>query len=75
MQATYKLLSASPTLPMPRTLPADMQAALAAFVGPVPRYAPGDRAPGTALGPVTRAGGTRLASLNQAMRIRNTLQQ
>jgi hypothetical protein len=51
------------------TLPLPLAAPVAAFVGPVPRYAPGERAPGTELGPRTRAGGSRLPRLMQRERI------
>ena len=57
------------TLPKPRTLPVDLAHALAVYIGPAPRYAPGERAPGLALAR-ERAGGSRLASLTQAARIR-----
>ena len=57
------------TLPMPRKLPDAMQSAIASFVGPIPRYAPGQRAPETALGPVYRGGGNRLARVEQINRM------
>lgn len=59
------------TLPKPRTLPAHLAHAIAVYTGPIPRYAPGERAPDLPSAPYARAGGTRLASIMQAERIRN----
>lgn len=62
------------TIPPRRALPADMRAAVAAYIGPVPRYAPGERAPGLCpFGPRYRAGGTSLARREQAARLRRAM--
>lgn len=63
----------APTLPKPRVLPHDLAHAVALFIGPVPRYAPNERAPSVGqLGPIYRQpdGFGRLDNLNQLARLR-----
>lgn len=62
------------TLPKPRTLPAHLAHAVATYIGPVPRYAPGERATACGPYPLTRAGGSRLAACEQSFRLREQLE-
>lgn len=62
------------TIPPRRELPPHLARAIAAHIGPVPRYAPGERAPGLCpFGPRYRAGGSMHAAREQAARLRRTM--